>query len=78
MTAVVVSLVLAAAWLTAGILIPLEWHDRADLMPVAWVAYLMGVFNLVKAWAQYRARKRRAARGRPYRAGEAPPVRRTP
>jgi hypothetical protein len=78
MTAVVVSLVLAAAWFTAGIFIPLTFHDRADLLPVAWVAYLMGIFNLVKAWAQYRARKRRAAADRPYREGEAPPVRRSP
>jgi hypothetical protein len=82
MTRVVVSLALAVAWLTAGVLIPLEFHDREDLLPVAWVAYLMGVFNLVKAWVQYRSHKRRAAAWRatqrPYRIGEAPPVRRTP
>jgi hypothetical protein len=77
MAKVVVSLALAVAWLTAGVLIPLEFHDREDLLPVAWVACLMGVFNLVKAWVQYRSYKRRATQ-RPYREGEPPPVRRTP
>ena len=78
MNPVWVSLVLAVAWLTAGVVIPLEFRDREDLLPVAWVAYLMGIFNLVKAWVQYRARKRRAAAERQYREGEAPPVRRAP
>jgi hypothetical protein len=78
LTAIVVSLVLAAAWLTAAVSLTVWFAGRAELVPVAWVAYLMAGFNLVKAWAQNRARKRRAAADRPYRAGDAPPVRRAP
>jgi len=80
--AIAVSLVMAAAWLAAGVVIYLRYPDWPDSWLVAGVAFLMGVFNLVKAWAQHRARQRRdASRGasqQQYRAGEPPPVRRAP
>jgi hypothetical protein len=78
MAAVVVSLTLAAGWLAAAVLIPLWYPNQPYSQPIAWVAYLMCVFNLVKAWAQHRARKRRAAAERSYREDEPPPVRRRP
>jgi hypothetical protein len=70
MAAIAVSLALAAGWLTAAVVIPLRFPDWPGSQPTAWVAYLMCVFNLVKAWAQHRAHKRREV--------EPPPVRRRP
>jgi hypothetical protein len=78
MARIVVSLTWAALWLAAGLLIVLGYLDLP--WQGTWIAFLMCAYNLVKAWVQLRAHKRRvAARGavqRPYREGEPPPVRR--
>jgi hypothetical protein len=80
---IAVRLAFAVGWLAAGMALSLGYLDlEIPRWLGAWVAFLMCAYNLLKAWALHRTRRRRdAARGaehKRYREGQAPPVRRTP